>query len=288
MPWFKGQSLLEHLETVEVGTRPQDAPFRFPVQRVVRPNLDFRGYAGTIVSGRVSVGDRITILPSGRQTTIARIVTFDGDLKTAETGSAITVTLSEEIDLSRGDMIVHSEHLADKAHALQTTLVWLNEKPAEVGKRYRFKQASRQDWATLKHVQYRLNINTLDHEHGQTLEMNAIGNVVVETARLTAFDPYSTNRATGSFILIDPATHATVAAGMILKSAASDPSKRLAEVTCRLENGDLVISSEQGFDISLRSEGRSIDDPEALDALRHFLERLRIQPFDADKTDWEI
>jgi len=288
MPWFRGQSLLEHLETVEVGTRAQDAPFRFPVQRVVRPNLDFRGYAGTIVSGRVSVGDRITILPSGRQTTVARIVTFDGDRDSAETGAAVTLTLAEEIDLSRGDMIVTSERIADKAHALETTLVWLNEKPAQVGKRYRFKQASRMDWATLKQVQYRLNINTLEHEHEQTLEMNAIGNAVVETALTTAFDPYQANRATGSFILIDPATNATVAAGMILKAAASDTSKRLTEVTCRLEKGVLVIANNQGFDVDLGSEGLRVVDPEALDALRHFLERLRIQPFDADKTDWEI
>jgi hypothetical protein len=144
------------------------------------------------------------------------------------------------------------------------------------------------DWATLKHVEYRLNINTLDHEHEQTLEMNAIGNVVVETARLTAFDAYLTNRATGSFILIDPATNATVAAGMILRAAASDSSKRLTEVTCRFDQGRLVISNALGFDVSLPAEGRTIDDPEALDALRHFLERLRIQPFDADQTDWEI
>jgi sulfate adenylyltransferase large subunit len=288
MPWFKGDSLLEHLETVQVGTRAQDAPFRFPVQRVVRPNLDFRGYAGTVVSGRVSVGDRITILPSGRQTTVGRIVTFDGDIESAETGAAVTLTLAEEIDLSRGDMIVTSEHPAEKAHALETTLVWLNEKPAQVGKRYRFKQASRMDWATLKQVQYRLNINTLAHEHDQTLEMNAIGNVVVETALATAFDPYQTNRATGSFILIDPATNATVAAGMILKSAASDTSQRLKEVTCRVEDGVLLIASDNGFDLKLGSDGLRVVDPEALDALRHFLERLRLEPFDADKTDWEI
>jgi sulfate adenylyltransferase large subunit len=288
MPWFKGQSLLEHLETVQVGTRAQDAPFRFPVQRVVRPNLDFRGYAGTVVSGRVSVGDRVTILPSGRHTIIARIVTFDGDLESAGTGAAVTLTLAEEIDLSRGDMIVTSEHLADKAHSLETTLVWLNEKPAQTGKRYRFKQASRMDWATLRKVQYRLNINTLEHEHEQTLEMNAIGNVVIETALQTAFDPYQSNRATGSFILIDPATNATVAAGMILKSASSDTLRRLTEVTCRMENGSLVIGNDQGFDVDLSAGSIKVTDMEALDALRHFLERLRIQPFDADKTDWEI
>ena len=288
MPWFSGQSLLEHLETVEIGTRTQDAPFRFPVQRVVRPDLDFRGYAGTVVSGRVSAGDRVTILPSGRQTEIARIVTFDGDLNSVETGAAVTLTLAEDIDVSRGDMIVSSEHLAEKAHGLETTLVWLNEQPAQVGKRYRFKQASRMDWATLKHVRYRLNINTLDHEHEQTLEMNAIGNVVVETARLTAFDPYSVNRATGSFILIDPATNATVAAGMISGSSAADHTKRLTEVTCSVQDGALVITNDQGFDVNLGPEGQRFSDPEAMDALRHFLERLRIQPFDADKADWEI
>jgi sulfate adenylyltransferase subunit 1 (EFTu-like GTPase family) len=258
------------------------------VQRVVRPNLDFRGYAGTVVSGRVTVGDRVTILPSGRQTTVARIVTFDGDLESVETGAAVTLTLSEEIDLSRGDMIVTSEHLAEKAHSLETTLVWLNEKPAQVGKRYRFKQASRMDWATLKQVQYRLNINTLAHEQEQTLEMNAIGNVVVETARATAFDPYLVNRATGSFILIDPATNATVAAGMILKAGSAETSRRFTEVTCRLEDGALSITNEQGFDVNIAPEGLKVVDPEALDALRHFLERLRIQPFDANKTDWEI
>jgi bifunctional enzyme CysN/CysC len=288
MRWFEGESLLEHLETVEVGTRAQDAPFRFPVQRVVRPNLDFRGYAGTVVSGRVRVGDQVTILPSGRQTAVARIVTFDGDMESADTGAAVTLTLAEEIDLSRGDMIVTSEHPADKAHILETTLVWLNEKPAQMGKRYRFKQASRMDWATLKQVRYRLNINTLDHEHEQTLEMNAIGNVVVETARFTAFDSYITNRATGSFILIDPATNATVAAGMILKSAAFDSSRRLTEVSCRVENGVLQIATDHGLDLKLDAQGIKVVDPEALDALRHFLERLRIQPFDTDKTDWEI
>jgi sulfate adenylyltransferase subunit 1 (EFTu-like GTPase family) len=234
------------------------------------------------------VGDRITILPSGRETTIARIVTFDGDLESVETGAAVTLTLAEEIDLSRGDMIVTSERMAEKAHSLETTLVWLNEKPAQVGRRYRFKQASRMDWATLKQVQYRLNINTLAHEHEQTLEMNAIGNVVVETARATAFDGYEANRATGSFILIDPATNATVAAGMILKAAASETAHRLTEVMCRLEDGVLSIANDQGFDIKVGPEGLRVADPEALDALRHFLERLRIQPFDANKTDWEI
>lgn len=288
MPWFAGQSLLEHLETVEVGTKAQDAPFRFPVQRVVRPNLDFRGYAGTVVSGRVAVGDRITVLPSGRQTTVARIVTFDGDLQAAQAGDAVTLTLAEEVDLSRGDLMTASEQTAEKAHALETMLVWLNEKPAQVGRRYRFKQASRLDWATLKHVEYRLNINTLEHEREQTLEMNAIGSVVVETALYTAFDPYAANRATGSFILIDPATNATVAAGMIVRAAASDASKRFVEATCRLENGALVISTGQGFDLNLAPGGQTVRDPEALDALRHLIGRLRLQPFDADKTDWEI
>ena len=288
MPWFRGQSLLEHLERVEVGTRAQDAAFRFPIQRVVRPNLDFRGYAGTIVSGRVAVGDEITVLPSGKRTTVARIVTFDGDIAGADTGAAVTLTLADEVDLSRGDLICHSEQVAAKTNNLDATLVWLNESAAQVGKRYRIKQASHMDWATLRQIRYRLNVNSLEHEFQQTLEMNAIGSVLIETARATPFDTYGTNRATGSFVLIDPATNATVAAGMIVGAATAETSKRLTEVTCRLEDGALRIKSPDGFELNIGADDLCVEDPEALDALRHFLERLRIQPFDAEKTDWEI
>ncbi|HEY3940523.1 MAG TPA: sulfate adenylyltransferase subunit CysN [Bryobacteraceae bacterium] len=290
MPWFHGPSLLEHLETVSVGDRTRHAAFRFPVQRVVRPNQEFRGYAGTIASGNIRRGDPVTVLPSGRQTAIARIVTFDGDLEQADAGQSVTLTLEQEIDLSRGDMIVAPGELPFKAHAMSAMLVWLHEKPAEVGKRYRLKHAVRQDWATLRQVKHRVNINTFEHEPRQSLEMNAIGLVTIDTARALCFDSYAANRLTGSFILIDAATNATVAAGMIVGPAEESTVDPLAGVSWRVEGGALVLRSEQGFGSKAAgsSELLPLEDPEALDALRHLLRRLQIDPFEASESDWEI
>ena len=292
MPWFTGPSLLEHLETVPVGLRIRGAAFRFPVQRVVRPSLDFRGYAGTIVAGTVRVGDAVTILPSGRETTIASIVTFDGTVDEADAGQAVTLTLAQEIDLSRGDFIVASQQqLPLQSHGVKATLVWLNEKAADLGKRYRIKHASRLDWATLRHIDFRLNINTLEQEAASTLEMNAIGQVTLETARVLCFDRYSENRVTGSFILIDPATNATVAAGMITDAFETGRLQALAGISWHVIDGALVLTSEQGFSIrpGAKDERLAMEDPEALDALRHLLLRLGIAPFaGAGESDFEI
>ena len=291
MPWFTGPSLLEHLETVPVGMRVRGAAFRFPVQRVVRPNHEFRGYAGTIVAGGVRPGDPVTILPSGRETTIASIVTFDGNLPQAAAGQAVTLTLSQEIDLSRGDLIVSSQNLPLRSHGVQATLVWLNERAADLGKRYRIKHASRLDWATLRHIDFRLNINTLEQEAVPTLEMNSIGQVTLETARLLCFDRYSENRGIGSFILIDPATNATVAAGMITDTAETGTVAPLAGISWQVKDGALVLTSEQGFTTksAASDEPLSLEDPEALEALRHLLRRLRVAPFgSAAESDFEI
>ncbi len=291
MPWFTGPSLLEHLETVPVGLRVRDSAFRFPVQRVVRPTLDFRGYAGTIVAGSVRVGDPVTILPSGRETTIASIVTFDGNVQEAETGQAVTLTLAQEIDLSRGDLIASSDKLPLKSHGVKATLVWLNDKPADLGKRYRIKHASRLDWATLRQIDYRLNVNTLDQEAVSTLEMNSIAQVTLETARILCFDRYSENRVTGSFILTDPATNATVAAGMITDAFETGTQAPLAGISWHIIDGALVLTSEQGFSTKPGStdEPLSMEDPEALEALRHMLRRLGIAPFgNAGESDFEI
>ncbi len=291
MPWFTGPSLLEHLETVPVGGRVQTSAFRFPVQRVVRPSHEFRGYAGTIASGSVRPGDPVTILPSGRETTIESIVTFDGNQDDASAGQSITLTLSHEIDLSRGDFIVSSHHLPLKSHGIKSTLVWLNEKPAEIGKRYRIKHASRQDWAVLRQIDYRLNINTLEQDDVHTLEMNAIGQVTLETARLLCFDRYTENRITGSFILIDPATNSTVAAGMITGAAETGTLAALAGISWQVKDGSLVLTSEQGFSLKPGASGEplAMEDPEALEALRHMLSRLRVAPFStAAESDFEI
>ncbi|MCU1294326.1 MAG: sulfate adenylyltransferase subunit 1, partial [Bryobacterales bacterium] len=147
MPWFHGVSLLEHLENVPVGDRAERAPFRFPVQRVVRPNHQFRGYAGTVASGRVRAGDAVTVLPSGRTTTLTSIATFDGNLPEAHSGQSVTITLKDEIDISRGDMIALSGDLPTTATSIESTLVWLNESPAELDNRYRLKQTTAQHWA---------------------------------------------------------------------------------------------------------------------------------------------
>jgi sulfate adenylyltransferase large subunit len=291
MPWFTGPSLLEHLETIPVGIRVRGAAFRFPVQRVVRPSHEFRGYAGTIVAGTVRPGDPVTILPSGRETTIASIVTFDGNLSQADAGQAVTLTLSQEIDLSRGDLIVSSQQLPLKSHGVKATLVWLNDKAADLGKRYRIKHASRLDWATLRRIDFRLNINTLEQEAVPTLEMNAVGQVTLETARVLCFDRYSENRAIGSFILIDPATNATVAAGMITDAAETGSIAPLAGISWLVKDGALVLTSEQGFTTKTRAsdEPLSMEDPEALEALRHMLRRLRVAPFgSAGESDFEI
>jgi sulfate adenylyltransferase large subunit len=237
MDWYEGPSLIEYLETVPVGQRAEYAPFRFPVQRIVRPNLDFRGYAGQIVSGSVEVGDTITILPSGRNTRVKSIVTFDGDLESAHAPQSVTLTLEDEIDIVRGDMIAATRSTPTVARLFDATIVWLNETGLDPRTRYRLKHTSRQEWAEVKTIHYALNINTLAHEEAATLEMNQIGLVRLEAARPIYFDSYKDNRGSGSFILIDPVTNATVAAGMIVgvardaQPADGAESRRPAAVT---------------------------------------------------------
>ena len=200
------------------------AAFRFPVQRVVRPSHSFRGYAGTVAAGEItSRRCTITVLPSAKQTQVAEITTFDGNLLPARRPGKRSHlrSLADDLDISRGDMLVSAQELPALTDSFEATLVWLNEKPAELNKRYRLKQNTRQDWAEIKGIEYRININTLAHEPANTLEMNAIGMAAIETARPLIFDSYRTNRTTGSFILIDPATNATVAAGLIEQSTRS-------------------------------------------------------------------
>ncbi len=275
MPWFHGHTLLEHLETVPVGKAVQHAAFRFPVQRVVRPDLNFRGYAGTITAGEVRPGDPVTIYPSGRKTIVNTITTFDGDLSTAHAGQSVTLTLKDEIDIIRGDLIAatggdimaatgHQPHIAS---GIDATLVWLNESPGEVNKRYRFKQAGRLENAELKKIHYRLNINTLEHEATATLEMNAVGQVGIEVARPLAFDAYSKNRITGSFILIDAVTNATVAAGMITGPAVAH------QAPIRPQQSDSPVSLRERI-VRQRHSGAAIHLAEFRQDVAHRLERL--------------
>lgn len=216
MPWFDGPSLLEFLESVPVQHRTRAAAFRFPVQRVIRPDQDFRGFAGQVVSGTIRPGDGILALPSGRRSRVKSIETFDGQLEEAVSPMSVTLTLEDEIDISRGDMIASLQKSPEVARQFEASVVWLNEKPLDITRPYLLKHTAQTMPAEVKALKHRVNIKTLEHEPAETLEMNGIGVIRIETSRPIYFDPYTSNRATGSLILIDPETNATVGAGMIV------------------------------------------------------------------------
>ena len=215
MRWYHGPTLLGHLETVEVGGEPEHAAFRFPVQWVNRPHLDFRGYAGTVASGSVRPGDEVVIHPSGRRVHIARIVSADGDLEMAQRGEAITLTFSEEVDVSRGDMLAAPEEGPSVADQIAARLIWFDEEPMLPGRAYILKSGHQTTTATISSLKYKLNVDNLEHVAGKTLELNEVGICNLSTVKPLVFDPYADNSETGSFILIDRFTNATVAAGMI-------------------------------------------------------------------------
>jgi bifunctional enzyme CysN/CysC len=215
-PWYAGPTLMAHLETVEIDeTRLQAGPLRMPVQWVNRPNLDFRGFAGEIASGTARPGDRVRILPSGRESHIARIVTKDGDLDLAVAGQSVTLTLADEVDCSRGDVIAAADAPAEAADQFETTIVWMAEEPLLSGRPYWLKIGTHMASATVTEIKYKINVNTLEHLAAKQLELNEIAVCNVSVDRAVAFDPYTENHDTGGFILIDRISNNTVGAGMI-------------------------------------------------------------------------
>jgi len=214
-PWHRGPMLMEHLETVPVDDNLQARPFRLPVQWVNRPNLDFRGFAGTIVSGSVRPGDRIRALPSGRESQVVRIVTADGDLPEAVANQSITLTLADEIDISRGDVIAAANEPVPVSDQFEATVVWMGEAPMLRGRNYLMKIGAKTVTATVAPLKYKVNINTLEHVAADKLELNEIGVCELELDRVIAFEPYTTNRDLGGFILIDRMTNNTVGAGQL-------------------------------------------------------------------------
>jgi bifunctional enzyme CysN/CysC len=214
-PWYSGKALMEHLESVEVDDDTASLPFRFPVQWVNRPNLDFRGYSGLIAGGSVKPGDRIRALPSGKEAIVSRIVTHDGDLPQARAGQSVTLTLDREIDVSRGDVIVAAEHPASVADQFQATVIWMHEDAMLPGRPYLMKVGTRTVTATLMTPKHKVNVNTLEHLAARQLELNEIGVCTLSLDRPIAFDPYVENRETGGFILIDRLTNDTVGAGLL-------------------------------------------------------------------------
>jgi len=242
-PWFEGPSLLEYLETVNVTRNTPALPFRFPVQLVIRPNEAFRGYAGQIASGTVRVGDTVHTWPSGRSARVKRIVTYDGDLDLAYSPMSVTLTLDDEIDISRGDMLTSEPPLVGQK--FEAEMVWMDERPLDPARVYLLKHASRTVTAELSHG----------------LVLNQIGTVTVTTARPLAFDRYEHNRGTGSFIVIDPATHFTAGAGMITNAVRESAVAPTAAPVSAAERIALLAR-------------RAASDEDAVEAVRRALEEI--------------
>ena len=236
MPWYDGPTFLEHLETVPIRLQTSSEAVRFPVQYVIRPDASFRGFAGPVASGVIRPGDPVVSLPSERKSRVRSIVTFEGDAPEAFPPMSVTLTLEDEIDLSRGDMLVSPAHPPRVSRHFNAMVVWFNSEPAELGKSYLLKHTSRTVRAKALKIHYRVNVNTLLQEQVSSLQMNDIAYVELETVSPLFFDPYTQNRITGSFILIDPISNATLGAGMIRadladQTATDAPAQELVPVT---------------------------------------------------------
>ena len=260
MPWFKGPCLLEYLENVETENRSIHAPFRMAVQRVVRPDQTFRGYAGQIGSGTIRPGDEVLALPSGRRTKVRRVVTFDGDLESGHAPMSVTLTLADEIDISRGDMIA-SGAPPQATKTFDATMVWFDAHPLDPAHDYLVKHTSNTVPARVDGVRHLVNVATLDTEPAASLAMNEIGVVRIAAAKPLFFDPYKDNRVTGSFILIDRKTNHTAGAGMILAAAEGsleDAANRLVRL--------VRAAVPKGSQLDLPS-----DDAQAIEVVRGLL-----------------
>lgn len=213
--WYNGPTLLGYLETVDVDAVSLDSPFRLPVQWVNRPNLDFRGFSGTVASGTVSVGDEIIVIPSGKRSKVKEIVTFDGNRDIARQDMAITLTLEDEIDISRGDIICKTDAPAEQADQFQAHIIWMSENRLFPGRQYLIKTANKTVPASISKLKHRIDINDFSEVAANTLELNEIGIATISTTAPIGFDPYNDNRTTGAFVIIDKQTNATLGAGML-------------------------------------------------------------------------
>jgi sulfate adenylyltransferase large subunit len=247
MAWYEGPSLLELLESLPASQQKEDTAFRFPVQRVVRPDHTFRGFSGQIASGTVRVGDAIVAQPSGRSAIVERIVTWDGDLEEAPAPLSVTLVLDRELDISRGDLIAAADAPAAVTRSVTAALVWMDQQPLDRAKRYLLKHTSHTVPAFVAAIEHRTDIATFAHEPAETLEMNGIGVVTLSLLRPIAVDRYSEHRGTGSFILIDPESNSTVAAGMVRAVAeeqgnTADEPVRAEERAARWGHGGETIA----------------------------------------------
>ena len=237
-PWYNGTSLLDFLETVPIDNDHNLKDFRFPVQYVLRPNLDFRGFCGKVASGIIRKGDEVMALPSGKKSRVKSIVTYDGELDYAFPPQSVTLTLEDEIDVSRGEMLVHPDNLPMMERNFEAMVVWMDEEPMDVNKSFFIKQTTNLSRTRIDNIKYKVDVNTMEKlslDNGRLtketlpMQLNQIARVVLTTAKELFFDPYQTNKATGSFILIDPITNNTSAVGMIID---------------RVEDKDMHVSEE--------------------------------------------
>ena len=239
MPWYPGSPLLRLLNTVEISSNANDQ-FRLGVQYVNRPNLDFRGFAGTIASGEIRVGDTIEALPSGKKSKVKEIVTFDGNLDVAYQGMAITLTLEDEIDISRGDMIVRPHEKPQSTKTFEADVVWMDETSLKVDREYIIKVGSNATVGCATSINYQTDVNTIEQKPATQLALNEIGSCNFEVAKEVQFDAYSENRATGAFIIIDRLTNGTVGAGMIKRPLDAKASPKTAYSDFEVEFNTLV------------------------------------------------
>ncbi len=247
IPWYGGVTLLAHLETVHIASDRNLESLRFPVQYVMRPDLNFRGFAGTIASGIVRKGDRVVALPSNRSSRVKSIITMDGELDEAFSPQSIVLTLEDEIDVSRGDMLVHAHNLPHLSAQIEATVVWMNEKPLVTGRTYWIKQTTRTVTAEVAEFRFGMDVNTLDQRPITQLAMNEVGQVSFSLNQPVAHDAYKVNAATGAFILIDRLTNATVGAGMIVETDRRGPGDLWAKtpVAGKLKQKATTIEASQ-------------------------------------------
>ncbi|MTI14857.1 sulfate adenylyltransferase subunit CysN [Sansalvadorimonas verongulae] len=264
MVWYEGKTLMQILESVDIADDKNLDDFRLPVQYVNRPNLNFRGFAGTIASGVISTGEELKVLPSGKTSRVKEIVTFDGNLEQAFAGQAVTLTLEDEIDISRGDMLVSTQNIPEQARELDATVVWMSEQPLQPGRQYEIKLGAFSSTGQVSNIHHRIDVNTLEEQSTSQLALNEIGVCHLSLTRAVAFDAYRNNRATGSFIVIDRLTNATVGAGMINgktesgklgKVSAAERAARLGQNAAVIELTDASLRQLQDMERQLFSYG---------------------------------
>lgn len=243
-PWYHGPALLEFLETVSIDQDINMTDFRFPVQYVIRPDADFRGYGGKVASGVVSRGDEVKALPSGKSSRIKRIVTYDGDLEKAFAPQSVTIVLEDEIDLSRGEMLVKAGDEPNVGHNFKAMMVWMDVEVMDRGKSFFLKQTTNTTRAHVRRVEYKVNVNTMERSAAEALSLNEIGLVDISTTSPLIYDAYSDNRATGAFILIDPISNFTSAVGMIVGPDETAESRHDLPRTLTVNLSQLGIGAE--------------------------------------------